>query len=146
MDDQLIRQAHDVRAPGAEAPLHAIVVGTGGFRDGDFAIADGDDILTAALGGYGKLLIITEVDRFHNFSAAGNPGKGRVLPGQQRPDSEQQTEKKYSAQQHDPRFGFHGTLPRLLTEFTGCFPDSIAKLWEKRKETAQILLDIFRAE
>ena len=65
MDDQLIRQAHDVRAPGAEAPLHAIVVGTGGFRDGDFAIADGDDILTAALGGYGKLLIITEVDRFH---------------------------------------------------------------------------------
>ena len=90
VNDQLIRQAHDVRAGSAEATLHAVVVGTGGVRDGDFAILHGDDIFTAVFGCYGKLLVFTQVYRFHHFSAAGNFSKGGVrLPAKNEKTAQQ---------------------------------------------------------
>ena len=98
VDDQLIRQAHNVRAGSAEAPFHAVVVGAGGVRDGDFAILHGDDIFAAVFESYGKLLVFTQVYRFHHFSAAGDLGKGGVWPLAKDKKAAQQAEQKHPAQ------------------------------------------------
>ena len=106
VDDKLIGQTHDIRAAGAEAPLHAVVVGAAGFRDGDFAVLNSDNIYAAIFGGYGKLLILMEIYRFHHVPAAGNLGLRRVRLTAQHKIASKQAEKKYPAQKQDPCSGF----------------------------------------
>ena len=119
VDDKLIGQTHDIRAAGAEAPLHAVVVGAGGVRDGDFAVPNGNDVLTAVFGCYGKLLIFMKIYRFYEFAAAGNFRKSRLRPRAQYPKASQQAEKKRCAQKQYPRFGLHGAAPPFPAEYTG---------------------------
>ena len=98
VDDQLIRQAHNVRAGSAEAPFHAVVVGAGGPGNSNFTVLDGEHVFTAVGGRYGKLLIFPQIYRFHHFSAAGDLGKGGVWPLAKDKKAAQQAEQKHPAQ------------------------------------------------
>ena len=103
-DDQPVGKAHDVRAAGAEAALHAVVVRAVGPGDGDLAALDGDGIPAV----HGEFLVDHQVHGFDFCAFGGDPGEpGLVLAQQGKAQGDAHC--RHCAEDHQPVFRFHGT-------------------------------------
>lgn len=83
LDHQLIGQAHDLGAAGAEATLDTVLVGAGGGCDGDFAAFDGDGVAAAVGGRDGDLLILLKIQHSDALALRQNTGAGSRGDGPQ---------------------------------------------------------------
>ena len=110
-DDQPVGQADNVGAPGAVAPLHAVVVRAIGPGHGNLAILDGDGVLPV----HGELLVDHQVHGFHGFPFRGDFGEpGLLLPQQGK--AEENTGGTNDRKQKNPGFRFqddHSCRERL---------------------------------
>lgn len=83
LDHQLIGQAHDLGAAGAEATLDAVLVGAGGGCDGDLAAFDGDGVAAAVGGRDRDLLILLKIQHSDAPALRQNTGAGSRGDGPQ---------------------------------------------------------------
>ena len=144
-DHQAVGEAHDLGAAGAEASVHAIVVGAGCFGDGDGAVLDGDGIASAVVGGEGELLIVGQWDGAHQLAVYQDFCMGSIFGGQEQGDAEAQAGDEKDGKQDDPGFGFHREFDLVCAgmDLDSFLWDSIAKIRKKRKKKCEKLLDNF---
>ena len=106
-DGQPVGQAHNGSPPGAEAPVHAVVVGTVRRRYGDGAVFDGDSIAAAVGRFHSELLIDGQVHGGEDRAPAGDLRPDAVSCQQHR-HTGQAADQQDSRKQGDPESVFHG--------------------------------------
>lgn len=112
LDDKPVWQTDDLGAAAAVTPVHTVVVRAAGFRDGDFAAADGDNIVSVSVF-HGETLIDVQIHDSYRFAVAGDlcPGSfrsGRQEEGQEKAHNQKQGNEENPAgsfQERSPRRG-----------------------------------------